>query len=90
MSTIAGVLIGIAITVIILGYFTQTLYKCPECGFRADYDHIAEVSGEHPYCPQCGEHTREIGSKLDAWCHRIGEKSDLKTVEDAPQAGDDR
>jgi len=53
-------------------YLRQKLYRCPECSFRADYDHIAEVNEDNPYCPHCGTHTEYIGRKYERYLARLG------------------
>ena len=61
-------------------YLKQRLYKCPECLHRSDYDHIAEVTGEAPYCPYCGTKTVNIGQKYQAWAHRLGFPSKYRVI----------
>jgi len=61
-------------------YLRQRLYKCPECLHRSDYDHIAEVNEEAPFCPYCGTKTEYIGRKWDAWTHRLGLPSEYTVI----------
>lgn len=61
-------------------YLRQRLYKCPECLHQSDYDHIAEVNEEAPYCPYCGTKTVNVGRKYQAWAYRLGLPSEYTVL----------
>lgn len=72
MSELVGWLFVWAfVSLVGVGYFSTRLFRCPDCGFRSDVDHVVEVSGEAPYCAYCGSHTDYIGRKIDAWRARV-------------------
>lgn len=66
--------------VLTIAYLRRRLYKCPECYHRSDYDHIAEVTEERPYCPYCGTKTEFIGRKYQAWLYRLGVDSEYRVI----------
>lgn len=59
--------LGLFALLIVVAYFRKRLFRCPDCEFRSDHDHIVEASGEAPYCAYCGAHMDYVGRRTDAW-----------------------
>lgn len=76
------ILVGTVVLVLVVVYFRKKLFRCPECDFRLDYDHIVEVTDEAPYCPYCGTHTDYVGRKWQAWSAKV-RRADLEPVRKA-------
>lgn len=74
---------------VVASYFRTELFRCPECGMRNDYDHIAKIDDEAPYCPYCGTHTDYVGTKWYAWKAKLL-REELEAVRPAGEEGDAR
>ena len=73
MTATALVQVGVAVFVLAMvgAYLRTRLFRCPDCDFRSDYDHIVEATREAPYCAYCGAHMDYVGRKADAWQARL-------------------
>lgn len=71
MTPLAGFAIGIGVTFVAVVWLTTMVYQCPNCHYSNDWDHVASVTAEAPYCPYCGTHTDVDGTKFERLGRRL-------------------
>lgn len=90
LDALVTALLGGFVCLVVGNYLISQLFRCPDCGMRSDYDHIAVIDDSAPFCPYCGTRTVYIGRKIDAYRSRLrGEQLSPKRAAGYQEVEDD-